>query len=91
MVFYRIETGEGGFVCRVCALRQSGVFPRVSDTFAAAARHLNLCRSAARHASIEGIAILDGVRHAVVMRDGIMILAIDTAFDGATLSAPLSA
>ena len=83
LVFYRTVTGEGGFSCRSCALHRNGTFPRLSDAFAIAAQHLNLCRAAVRHRPVEGSAIIDGAMHATVLREGIMILAVDTVFRAA--------
>jgi len=82
-VFYRTATGEGGFICRSCPVHRNDAFARLGDAFAAAAQHLNLCRAAVRHRPVEGSAIIDGVMHGVVLRDGIMILALDTVFRAA--------
>ena len=79
-IFFRNVTGEGGFNCRSCGERRHGTYARVSDAFAVAAQHLNLCRAAVRHRPVEGNAILDGVMHAVVLREGIMVLAVDAVF-----------
>lgn len=79
-VFYRTQTGEGGYVCQTCNARRHDVFPVVADAFAVAAQHLNLCRAALRHRPVEGQAFLDGTTHAVVLRDGIMVLALHTVF-----------
>ncbi len=84
-VMYRAASGEGGFVCRKCSVHRSGIFARLSDPFAVAAQHLNLCRAAVRHRPVEGTAIIDGVMHAVVLREGIMILAVDSVFRVAPL------
>jgi hypothetical protein len=46
-------------------------------------RLLNYCRNRARalqHRAVEGAAILDNEKYAVVLRAGIMILALDTVF-----------
>lgn len=75
-VFYRMGSGDGGFICRSCGLHESGVFARISGAFSTAAQHLDRCR-AALQSPFEGIAIVDGVRHPVVLRQGVMILAID--------------
>ena len=83
LVFYRTATGEGGFICHCCDFHRNGIFPRLSDTFAVAAQHLNLCRAAVRHRPVEGSAIIDGTTHATVLRDGIMILAVDSVFRAA--------
>src|SRR5206468_2074251 len=87
-VFYRTGTGEGrlrlprgGFACRSCAVRRNDIFPRVSDAFAVAVQRLNLCRGAVRHWPVEGSAIIDGTMHAVVLREGVMIFALDGVFD----------
>jgi hypothetical protein len=71
-VFYRTATGEGVFICRSCAVHRSDIFPRAADAFAVAAQHLNLCRAGLRHRPVEGSAIIDGVTHAAVLREGIM-------------------
>ncbi len=84
-VYYRMETGEGGFVCRTCSVYRNAEFARISDPFAAAAQHLNLCRAGLRHRPVEGSAIINGVTHGVVLREGIMILALDTVFRAAPL------
>jgi hypothetical protein len=84
-VFYRTASGEGGFICRSCALHRSDLFPRASDAFAVATQHLNLCRAAVRHRPVEGSAIIDGVMHAAVLREGIMILAVDAVFNTAPM------
>ena len=73
-------TGEGGYSCEVCRTRRHGTFLRASDVFAIAAQHLNLCRGAVRNRPVEGVAILDGATHGVVLRDGVMILALHTVF-----------
>jgi hypothetical protein len=80
-VFYRTATGEGGFICRLCSIHRNDVFPVVSDAFAVAAQHLNLCRAVLRHRPVEGTALIDGATHAVVLREGIMILAVDAVFN----------
>lgn len=67
-VFYRRASGEGGFACGTFTARIHGCFPRMSDAFAAATQHLNLCRDALHHRPLEGAAIIDGVKHAVVLR-----------------------
>jgi len=82
-VFYRTVTGEGVFICRSCAVHRSDIFPRAPDAFAVAAQHLNLCRAALRHRPVEGSAIIDGVTHAAVLREGIMILAVRPVFSAA--------
>jgi hypothetical protein len=79
-IFYRTASGEGGYGCQTCGDRRHDRFPRVSDAFAVAAQHLNLCRAALSHRPVEGAAIIDGVLHAVVLRDGIMVLALETVF-----------
>jgi hypothetical protein len=81
-VFYRAASGEGGFACRTCAARRHGNFDRVSDVFAVATQHLNLCRVALRGRPLEGVAILDGAAHGLVLREGLMIVALPTVFDG---------
>jgi hypothetical protein len=79
-IFHRSMTGEGGYSCETCRSRRHGTFVRASDTFAIAAQHLNLCRGALRNRPIEGVAILDGTTHGVVLRDGVMVLALHTVF-----------
>jgi hypothetical protein len=80
-VFYRTISGEGGYSCQTCNVRRHDSFPRAADAFAVAAQHLNVCRAALRHRPLEGTALLDGATHAVVLRDGIMILALNTVFE----------
>jgi hypothetical protein len=82
-VFYRTATGDGGFICHACPFQRNGTFPRYSDAFAVAAQHLNVCRGAVRHRPVEGDAILDGDMHTVVLREGIMVLAVDAVFRAA--------
>jgi hypothetical protein len=79
-IFHRSMTGDGGYSCETCGTRRHGTFLRTSDTFAIAAQHLNLCRGALRNRPVEGLAILDGSSHGVVLRDGVMILALHTVF-----------
>jgi hypothetical protein len=83
-IFYRTASGEGGFKCEACNLRRHDAFPRAADAFAVAAQHLNICRAALRHRPVEGVAYIDGATHGVVLRDGIMTLALDTTFDSAS-------
>lgn len=80
-IFYRTATGEGGYTCLACNVRRHDVFPRAADVFAVATQHLNVCRGALRHRPVEGTALLDGNTHGVVLRDGIMILALNTVFE----------
>jgi hypothetical protein len=82
-IFYRTVTGEGGFSCQACNVRRHDVFPRAADVFAVATQHLNVCRGDLRHRPVEGTALLDGNTHGVVLREGIMILALNTVFDSA--------
>lgn len=82
-IFYRTLTGDGGFACSTCGTRRHDAFARASDAFAVAGQHLNICRSALRHRPVEGTAILDGTMHAVVLREGIMVLALYTVFASA--------
>ncbi|HVR38003.1 MAG TPA: hypothetical protein VMU84_02840 [Thermoanaerobaculia bacterium] len=82
-IFYRTATGEGGFTCSTCGMHRHDVFARASDVFAVCTQHLNLCRGALRHRPIEGTAILDGAPHGVVLREGFMILALDSVFASA--------
>jgi len=79
-IFYRTVSGEGGFTCQSCGARRHDNFPRVSDAFAVAAQHLNVCRAALSHRPVEGIAIIDGALQVVVLRDGVMVLTVDTVF-----------
>ncbi|MDP9194281.1 MAG: hypothetical protein M3P06_21505 [Acidobacteriota bacterium] len=79
-IFHRSMTGEGGYSCETCGTRRHGTFLRASDAFAIAAQHLNLCRGALRNRPIEGVAILDGSSHGVVLREGVMTLALHTVF-----------
>src|SRR5262245_11602811 len=80
-IFYRTVTGEGGFSCLACNVRRHDTFPRAADVFAVATQHLNICRSALSHRPVEGTALLDGNVHGVVLREGIMVLALNTVFD----------
>lgn len=82
-VFYRRLSGEGGFICDSCHERRHDAFARASDAFAVAAQHLNVCRGALQHRPVEGTAILDGKKHGVVLRNGIMILALPSVFHSA--------
>ncbi len=79
-IFYRTATGEGGFTCQTCGARRHDAFPRASDAFAVAAQHLNVCRAALSHRPVEGIAIIDGTLQVAVLRDGVMVLTVDTVF-----------
>lgn len=79
-VFYRTASGEGGFICELCSARRHGTFARVNDVFAVAAQHLNVCRAAVNHRPVEGIAIVDGERHGVVLRNGIMVVSLEAVF-----------
>ena len=79
-IFYRTVSGEGGFTCQSCGARRHDTFPRVIDAFAVAAQHLNVCRAALSHRPVEGIAIIDGALQVVVLRDGVMVLTVDTVF-----------
>lgn len=79
-IFYRTLRGEGGYSCETCGARRHDVFLRASDAFAVAAQHLNLCRGALRNRPVEGLAIIDGSTHGVVLREGVMILALHTVF-----------
>jgi hypothetical protein len=82
-IFYRTSSGDGGFACETCGMRSHGTYARVSDAFAVASQHLNLCRGALRNRPVEGLAILDGVTHGVVLREGMMIVALQTVFESA--------
>src|SRR5436305_3379284 len=77
-IFYRTASGEGGYGCQTCGCRRHDRFPRVADAFAVAAQHLNLCRAALSHRPVEGAAIIDGALLIVVLRDGVMVLTVDT-------------
>jgi hypothetical protein len=79
-IFYRTLTGDGGYTCQTCNTRRHDAFPRASDAFAVAAQHLNICRGALRNRPVEGTAILDGSTHGVVLRDGLMVLAMTPVF-----------
>lgn len=81
-IYYRTLSGEGAYHCGVCEMRRHDRFARVSDVFAAATQHLNLCRGALRHRPVEGSAVIDGEMHGVVLREGIMIVALPTLFRG---------
>lgn len=80
-IFYRSATGETCFVCHACEMRRHDIFASVRDAFAVAAQHLNICRGALQHRPVEGIAVLDGREHGVVLRNGFMILALGTVFE----------
>ena len=82
-IFYRTAIGEGGFACPLCTVFRHDNFPRVSNVFAVATHHLNLCRAAVGP-PVEGHAIIDGVTHSAELREGIMIVALDPVF----ISAP---
>jgi hypothetical protein len=79
-IFHRTVTGEGGYICETCGTRRHDTFRRASDAFAVATQHLNLCRGALRNRPVEGLAILDGAMHGVILRDGLMIVALPTVF-----------
>jgi hypothetical protein len=79
-IFYRTSSGEGGYTCQTCNCRRHDTFPRATDAFAVAAQHLNVCRAALSHRPVEGVAIVDGAKRDVVLRDGIMVLAMETVF-----------
>ena len=79
-IFYRTASGEGGYTCETCGARRHDTFPRASDAFAVATQHLNLCRAALSHRPIEGVAIVDGALQTAILRDGIMVLTVDTVF-----------
>jgi hypothetical protein len=79
-IFYRTSTGDGGYACQTCGNRRHDTFPRAADVFAVAAQHLNVCRAALSHRPVEGEAILDGAKRGVVLRDGIMVLSMETVF-----------
>lgn len=55
---------------------EGGVFARISGAFSTAAQPNRCCPGL--QTPLEGIAIVDGVRHPVVLREGVMILAIDS-------------
>lgn len=79
-LFYRSRTREGGYGCDTCHLRRHDTFGRLSDVSAVAMQHLNICRGALRHRPIEGTALVDGTTYGVVLREGVMILALPTTF-----------
>src|SRR5258708_17084555 len=82
-IFTGTMAGEGGFACHACNVRRHDAFARAADVFAVAAQHLNLCRGDLRHRPVEGVALIDGSTHGVVLREGIMILALNTVFEAA--------
>jgi len=79
-VFHRSATGEGGYRCQTCGSFRADTFPQQTDAFAVALQHLSICRSLLRHRPVEGVAILDGKAHGVVLRDGFMLMTLDTVF-----------
>jgi hypothetical protein len=83
-IFFRTVSGEGGFFCYTCGTRRHDNFSRVSDVFAVASQHLNLCRGALRDRPIEGTAIIDGAPQCAVLRDGFMIVTLPPLFRGWT-------
>jgi hypothetical protein len=76
-IFYRTASGEGGYGCQTCGARRHDRFPRISDAFAAAAHHLSVCRAAVCDQPVEGVALIDGDLRPVVLREGIMVLALE--------------
>lgn len=83
-IFYRTASGEGGYTCETCGARRHDNFPRAADAFAVAGQHLNLCRAALSHRPVEGTAIVDGALQTVILRDGIMVLTVDSVFKSAS-------
>lgn len=81
LVFYRRSSGDGGYLCRACSAYRHDVFSRLADVCAVAMQHLSLCRAALRHRPIEGVAIVDGESHGLVLREGVMLIALHTVFD----------
>jgi hypothetical protein len=79
-IFFRTISGEGGYGCETCRSHRHDSFRRMSDVFAVAAHHLNLCRAAMRGRPVEGAAIIDGTKYGVVLRDGVMLVAMQPAF-----------
>lgn len=80
-VFHRSDRSEGGYSCHACGIYRTGTFVRRTDVFAFALQHLRDCSSLSRYRSTEGKAILDGKAHAVVLREGYLIVAIDTVVE----------
>lgn len=79
-IFFRHLSGEGGYACGKCGERRHDTFPRLSDVFAVTNQHLSICRASLRHRPVEGTAIVDGRAYAVVLREGLMLLALPTVF-----------
>jgi hypothetical protein len=79
-IFHRTLSAEGGYTCETCGTRKHGTFSTVSEVFAMASQHLNLCRGLLRNRPVEGTAILNGVQHGVVLREGVMVLALHSVF-----------
>jgi hypothetical protein len=79
-IFFRTTSGEGGYLCHTCGASCADQFARIGHAFAVANQHLSLCRAAVRHRPLEGSAVIDGKKHAVVLRDGMMIVALDSVF-----------
>jgi hypothetical protein len=77
-VFYRTSTREGGYICRACGAYRHGAFEHVSDAFAVATQHLTLCRASLRQRPVEGFGILDGMPAGLVLREGLMVVALPT-------------
>jgi hypothetical protein len=79
-IFFRSASGDGGYGCGTCGERRHDTFRRMNDVFAVANQHLFICRASLRHRPVEGLAIVDGRAYAVVLREGLMILALPTVF-----------
>ena len=79
-VFYRASSSDGGFVCRRCNVYRNDIFARLGDLCAIAAQHLNICRAEARYRPIEGTAIINGVMHAAILRDGVLVITVAVVF-----------
>jgi hypothetical protein len=80
-IFFRSVSGEGGYGCGTCGEHRHDTFRRLNDVFAIANQHMSICRAVLRHRPVEGTAIVDGRAYAVVLRDGLMILALPTVFE----------
>jgi hypothetical protein len=82
-IFFRTISGEGGYLCHACGSSCADRFSRLGHAFAVANQHLSLCRAAVRHRPLEGSAVIDGKKHTVVLRDGMMVVALDSVFGAA--------
>jgi hypothetical protein len=82
-LFFRTRSGEGGYSCGSCGTRHHDIFMRLSHLASLVATHLRFCRAVVQHRPVEGSAIIDGVMHAVVLRDGLLVVALGTVFEAA--------